>query len=305
MRRWRHGGTVALGTIVVALLGGCALDVGSAGGRAEPSVYGPIDDVLMAGTDWVTAQDAIHRKKIEFFDACRAAHGAVWSTPAEPLSRDDIVLEGYRHASGTELADQFRREREGYGETSTLVGIRPIDTGPSEAALRARAVRSPATQEADDKATMACHEEAQNGGYPTELLAKLADVRLDLRERLMADRRLKKAEAAWSRCMEAAGHDYPTVDKPQERFDRLANPLYLEIVRNGLTEVRESDVTDEARRLHAEELRTAADDWACREKTYTSVYRAVRDDLESEFLERNAEFAEQLGEEMKRLIAAG
>jgi hypothetical protein len=251
---------------------------------------GPIRMVIQAGTDWVTAELAIKRRASAIQNSCMRGAGFAYVEP-QP-DREQIILDGYASGFGTEIAYQPFRTKEGYGITGGLVGLRP--PGESGSGLSVYLAKLNATEkDAFQKKLSDCEQRARKEGLPADALDELDEKTKDLNGQIATDRRATEAQKAWSTCMAASGYHFTQPQQPPISLEAKARPLYESPSGVG---------SAQAKALHAEELRTAASDWACQEKTVVPARFAVRDELETRFIEANPELIARVRSAMQKVI---
>ena len=116
----------------------------------------------------------------------------------------------------------------------------------------------------------------------------------ELEERVRSDPRLVKVDAAWSRCMAAAGYDFERPeDIPPALFERMN-----ELMRPDGDVPRPPDPDDPAlAELQRDELAMARADDECSARTGRgAVAEEVRAEAERRFLEENPDFGADRGE---------
>jgi hypothetical protein len=254
-------------------------------------INGPLRAVAQAGTDWVTAETAFLQRSQPIVNACMRAKGYDFTAPAP--DRTLIRRDGLTSAYGTPLADTTFRRTEGYGVTGALVGTRSVGEPPGPTDAITRGMTDP-----ERNAVMKSYDECARKGASV-LQSSTVDEFIKksgaLQVRVDTDPRILRARDQWVSCMKAAGFSYRTTDEPAQAVEVQARPLY-ESARDGV-------VTAEAKRLHSEELKMAATDWACREKTITPAFFTVRDEVENAFIEQNPELVGRVRDEMKKIIS--
>jgi hypothetical protein len=261
---------------------------------AGPSVYGPFQDTRQAGYDYLTAQQAINKKRDAAWVACMKGKG--YDLPAPTPTKEQILLDGFHIAYGTDIADPNVRAKEGYGVTSRLVGIPSVYSRNTAAGDYAG--KLPPTQRAAFDAVLEiCSDEAHTKVLPTTDLTALDDAGRQIRNQIDADPRLRTALAEWSGCMKVFGYDVRRMDDPADQIDAKAKPLY-KAARPGV-------VSPAAQALHAEELKMAAQDWTCQKQTITPAFQTVRNELEDKWLEEHAELADRVYVTMDKIITSG
>jgi hypothetical protein len=259
---------------------------------AGPSVYGPLQDTRQAGYDYLTAQLSINQQLDAAWKECMTGKGYALNPPTP--SREQVLADGFHIAYGTDIADPDVRLKEGYGITSKLVGIpsvysRPNEVGAFEAKL------PPDKRNAFDEVLDACSDQAHTKVLPTSDLTTFDDAGQDIAAKVLADPRVLTANGKWVACMKAAGYPYQQPSAVPDALDARAKPLYA-ASKPGV-------VAPAAQALHAEELKTAAQDWTCRKQSITPAYQTVRNELENKFLDDNPALADRVWTGMEHVIA--
>lgn len=250
---------------------------------------GPVTDLLNAGTDFVTAQLAIQRRSQPLEIGCMRDKGFDFQ-PIQ-LSREQIRRDGYTSAFGTRIAEKSFREREGYGVTSSLVGITGDEaTAPEQ--IRGYGQMSLTEQQAADKALEQCSV-AGVKSLSIPAVEQLIDGWAEASARVGSDSRTLATAQACSACMRASGYVVTDENSPVDQLDEKAR-LMLEA----------GDVnTPQAKALHQEELAIAKVDWDCRVKHVNKIRAQVRDEYEGAYLNDHPELVERVRAEMQKIIA--
>lgn len=254
----------------------------SGGGAASTNKYGPLRVVVQGGEDWVTAEAAMETRRIKLLDECLTSNG--YQVSGQTVDRDRIKRDGLQYAYKTDIADEATRRDEGYRATSFLVGMAPGDEENTP-------VDAP-----PDEAVQECSQTTQSQVTP-ESVREFFKQGWAATKKAQSAPEYYEARSQWSVCMSKAGYPYDAPEDPPQHLARRAQDL--------LDEGHEGQADSEAAALHDEEIRTAEADWSCREKTITPVLHRLRNDLESEFLEKNPELANRVKLEMKQIITGG
>jgi hypothetical protein len=259
-----------------------------------PSIYGPLQDTRQAGHDYVTAQTAINRQLDAAWVTCMKGRG--YDFPPPSLTPQQVLTDGFHVAYGTDIANPAVRSTEGYGVTSKLVGLRSVYQRSNKLITYVEGLDATA-RNSFDAVLDACSDQAHSQVLPTAELTEFDDATQEIAVQIQSDQRVRAGQAAWAACMKAAGLPYPQADTVRDNLEARAKPLY-QAAKPGV-------VAPAAQALHAEELRTAAQDWACRKTTINPAFVTVRNELESKFIDEHPELADRVWQRMSEVIAKG
>jgi hypothetical protein len=208
------------------------------------------------------------------------------------------------------LTDEDFLKQFGYG-ISTLWGRGNPQSDPNQ---RLRATLGPADRRAYDRALWgenkgATFSEAVDSGHfdrlggctlkateavfgGAQVLTQLQGKLDDLDDRILEDRRMVKALAAWSECMASAGYRYEDPDEIDSdlfrRAEKIVGPLPGQFATGPAAGERARPYDHAAlARLQREEVAIARRDAACEQKEIQPVESVVRPEYEARFRERN------------------
>lgn len=174
-----------------------------------------------------------------------------------------------------------------------------------ESALEGDAGSEPGTDGASED--LSCYGQARGDvvGDRDERTEVVYSFRVELEERLSADRRVLSMHDMWRRCMADSGYTFDTVDEMYEYLDGAFSDQLIEVLGFdpqerpvlGAGEELPPDVDPEAlTALHVEERRLAVTQFDCSEGAYRDI-EAVRESVELEYVTSNADrILEAIGE---------
>jgi hypothetical protein len=285
--------------IVVLAVGGCASEADpgpvTPSPTGDPRVYGPIQVARQGGVDWLTSQSAVNRQLEAVWKPCMKAAG--YDVPPPTRSREQLLVDGYHVAYGTDLADPTVRETEGYGVTSRLVGVPSVFAQSAAITAFTKTLTTEAQKNAFDTILTTCGDKARTEVLPTVELTQLDNLSGTVQDGVKKDPRMLAANAAWASCMAKAGYPYRSPDQPKADLSARATPLYKD--------QQPGAVTPAAQQLHELELAVAAADWTCRSTTITPTLQTVRNELETQFVKANAALVEKVRQQMKTVVDRG
>jgi hypothetical protein len=224
--------------------------------------------------------------------------------PIDPFAAR-AALVGSSRLTDADFLKQF-----GYG-ISTLWGRGNPQSDPNQ---RLRATLGPADRRAYDRALWgenkgATFSEAVDSGHfdrlggctlkateavfgGAQVLTQLQGKLDDLDDRILEDRRMVKALAAWSECMASAGYRYEDPDEIDadlfRRAEKIVGPLPGQFATGPAAGERARPYDHAAlARLQREEVAIARRDAACEQKEIQPVESVVRPEYEARFRERN------------------
>lgn len=300
--RWRVTTGVLLALSLAAAVSACGDDDGGGDGLAAVS---PLREA-MGGGDWSDAVEGMlehDREAEEAVAACMAEHGFEYVANAPDVSE-------YAHPSLHMSPREFMEEY-GYGVSTideTTLGVAEEGDDPNAAIVAA-------LDEAEEEAYLAAlHGEFFGGegdgcrglgqsdasSVSMEVVDEFYSAIDDLEARVAADPRAVEAEAAWRSCMVDAG--YPALADEHEIWDHLYEKLRAVPRVDGQPSpewgpfAHEEFDADALAALQEEELAMAATDQRCRDEHHAPLHE-VRIDLETAFVEEQAELIEQMSGE--------
>jgi hypothetical protein len=283
----RVGAWAGAGLAVVLLFSACG------GGNEEEADLPPVEEQIGLDGDAVFERQARAENLIR---DCMKAQGFDY-VPVDPVDQQ-AKLVGSTGLSGEEFEKQY-----GYGITTLYEERQQSAGGPNDAI---RSALDPAGQAAYDRAlygddptaTFAvaldtgdfarlggCLKKATEQVFGGAAVLHTLQTKLDeLDERILADPRVAKAIAAWSKCMRARGYD---LAEP-EQVDVVLQQQLEAIVGPSTQPTSDYDRAALAA-LQREEVDMVQADIACEERHIEPVETGVRARFEAEFRERNAD----------------
>jgi hypothetical protein len=317
LSRDRGARPAARAALALALLGAvlalaaCGSDTGGAGatGSGQPSnassstasqTGATVEDQLGFDAAGILARQS----RVEAAIAqCMKNEGFDY-VPIDPFAAR-AALVGSSRLTDADFLKQF-----GYG-ISTLWGRGNPQSDPNQ---RLRATLGPADRRAYDRALWgenkgATFSEAVDSGHfdrlggctlkateavfgGAQVLTQLQGKLDDLDDRILEDRRMVKALAAWSECMASAGYRYEDPDEIDSdlfrRAEKIVGPLPGQFATGPAAGERARPYDHAAlARLQREEVAIARRDAACEQKEIQPVESVVRPEYEARFRERN------------------
>ena len=211
---------------------------------------------------------------------------------------DWAAIDAEYEAAMPSVSDEEIMTTGGYGFADSLGVPQVIESSYVDPNDAIKAGLSARELEAWERQWGVCFDRASAWfGEPGIVHYVLWEDRQALRERIDADPRIVKAQAAWSGCMAEHGHNYASQDEIGEFLDGIASPLHDRLGELGGYEHIDAAYQADLDALLAIEVEIAIADVACSKRLDQVIYE-VTVEHEQRFLDENQDRLALLREEL-------